>query len=870
MKSIKLTTLLAAFAAAFISTSYAGTYTWTGAANDGGLWFTAGNWDFDDGSGNITSPATSSPGNNVAHNIVISGSDVEVNYLPGGDLITQEGTTFTISGGATFKQNGGAWPWFHGDLVIDSATMDFMSNQANPDRFRIDAAAKAYIRNGGVLYVKTVLSDDPAVRGFGDFVFSGKGQFYVEGDFKPWENKRYDTRGVINCNVLNPEHEDTVLTFAGTDLILRSTYSNGFTQRGNSYIDIAEDSTSKFTIAAGYFTVNDVYTKTFGSSETTPKFRYKGEILSEEQFEELFIVEKHPEPIGGNDYYTDFYLKPKGYDPLVFADDAVTATVVSDTAATVSATIDNAGSPDYHLVVVWGKSNGGAAVENWDNAIDLGVAEDGQVISQNITLDYCCLYYYGLVATNENGNVWAKALPDEIFALHDEPTAGTNIWKGTSSTDSRVAANWSLGHVPAETEYVYVLDRLHNVKLDWYPDTGSGTIAGWIQPDAFKNNKHQVMFHTTAAAPLTVTGDVELGGGSWTHVGPADEPVEIVNVVVGGNMTVGSNARIVVGTSQNGDEDDGKSRGYTQDHGPGYLRMAGGSYAGEGGHIPSATGFVSYGSILNPISHGSGGHGDNTFYAGGGVVKLSVSGAFAIDGIIRSRGFGYPLNNENVGGSGSGGSINITAASISGSGTIDANGGSNGLYGPGSGGRVKVALTGSGATFDTFTGKIEAVGGSMQNADQPKQYDISPAAGGTVCLQTAGAAPVVKVFNQFRHGDSPADWIVAGAEDAIPSATHLPAMQNGDTAASLKTTKWELSGRGSIRLTADVLVESLELADDDGKQCVYTEGHTLTVRQLFVDGVKLPSGTYTASNTSWVKGDGSVIASGKGLAIVIR
>ena len=98
----------------------------------------------------------------------------------------------------------------------------------------------------------------------------------------------------------------------------------------------------------------------------------------------------------------------------------------------------------------------------------------------------------------------------------------------------------------------------------------------------------------------------------------------------------------------------------------------------------------------------------------------------------------------------------------------------------------------------------------------------------------------------------------------------LPAMQNGDTAASLKTTKWELSGRGSIRLTADVLVESLELADDDGEQCVYAEGHTLTVRQLFVDGVKLPSGTYTASNTSWVKGEGSVIASGKGLAIVIR
>ena len=67
----------------------AGTYTWTGANGDG-LWFTAGNWNYDGAA------ATSSPGNTLnGDNVVIDGSGVVVTYVPGGDLITQAGTTLT-------------------------------------------------------------------------------------------------------------------------------------------------------------------------------------------------------------------------------------------------------------------------------------------------------------------------------------------------------------------------------------------------------------------------------------------------------------------------------------------------------------------------------------------------------------------------------------------------------------------------------------------------------------------------------------------------------------------------------------------------------------------------------------------------------
>ncbi len=815
----------------------AGTYTWTGAAGDG-LWFTAGNWNHDG------APAATSPGNTLnGDDVIIDGAGVVVTYVPGGDLITQAGTTLTVSGGAKLLQNGGAWPFFHGTVIVDGGTIDYKNNAANPTTVRVGGQLE--LRNGGMLYV---------------------------GEYQPHGAFTYSGSGLINCNIFAPQAASDITTFNGPDLIMRTTASDGFWQGGGtSYIDVPAGSKSRFTVPAGYHTVNDVYVKTFGSNATNPKFRYNGEVITEEQFAELFIVEAHDGAIDGNDWYTDFYLKPTGMVPLTFDGGAVTATLTSDTSATISATVDEAGSPAYTLVAVWGKADGGRHPEDWENILDLGEALANQVVSQAIALESGYAYYYGLAATNENGVIWATPSPASFFAMLNEPVAPTNVWTGAVSTDSRVAGNWSLGHVPAAGEIVYVLDRFHNVRLDWYPGTGTDEVAGWIQPDAFLNPKHQVFFHTTAAAPLTITGDVLLGGGTWTYSGPVDEPTEMVNLAVGGSMAIGANARIVVGLNENFNDNDGTPRGYSQDHGPGYLREAGGSYAGEGGHIPSATGFVSYGSILNPLSYGSGGHGDNVGYAGGGVVKLSVGGALTMDGIIRSRGFGYPLNDAGtVGGAGSGGSINITAASLSGAGTIDANGGANGLYGPGSGGRVKVALTGSGATFDAFTGTIEAVGGSMQDAGQPGQYDLSPAAAGTVCLQTAGAAPVVKVYNVFRYGNTDTAWRVATDPDALPSATHLPAMQNGDSPAALKTTHWELSGHGAIRLTADTRVYSLTLANDDGSQCVYTEGHTLRVNALTVAGTAL-HGVHTAATLpSIVAGNGSIVVDDAVTVILLK
>jgi len=158
----------------------------------------------------------------------------------------------------------------------------------------------------------------------------------------------------------------------------------------------------------------------------------------------------------------------------------------------------------------------------------------------------------------------------------------------------------------------------------------------------------------------------------------------------------------------------------------------------------------------------------------------------------------------------------------------------------------------------------------MQNATDAAAYDISPAAAGTVCLAIAGGSPVVKVDNVFRYGGGEPTWRVPTGESIAP-ATHLPAMQNGDSMPELKHTKWELSGHGAIRLTRDVQIASLSLAAADGTQKVYTDGFKLTTPALVVNGSRFRSGTYTAAtNPEFIVGGGSVTVGGSGFAVFVR
>lgn len=463
-------------------------------------------------------------------------------------------------------------------------------------------------------------------------------------------------------------------------------------------------------------------------------------------------------------------------------------------------------------------------------------------------------WLFRLGASDDQDAVFDSLQPQSFYAVADG-----NVWYGSVSSSASVAANWSKGTVPTSSDAVHVVESVKKREIDW--DIADATVASWTQI-----GNVTVSFQTASNSTLTVTGDVDLQGGTWRHDGPSATPDKAINVSVGGNMTVAA------GVSVNAGDGDSAGRGYSRGNGPGYLREAGGSFAGEGAHIPAAdfSSVNTYGSILNPFSYGSGGWGDGSSYAGGGTVKLVVAGALTVNGTICSRGFGYPLDGEEtIGGAGSGGTVNITAGSLAGTGRIDADGGNNGLYGPGSGGRVKIALSGANSEFSSFSGTIRAFGGSIQNQEQANLNDLTPGAAGTVCLVEGNSAPVVKVYNEWRHGNAVAAWRVATNESAVPSATHLPAKQNGDSISALKKTKWELSGHGAIRLTRDVQIASLSLSASDGTQMVYTDGYTLMTAALYVNGTRL-RGTYTKDNAEWVAGEGSVTVGGNGFVVTVR
>ena len=131
----------------------------------------------------------------------------------------------------------------------------------------------------------------------------------------------------------------------------------------------------------------------------------------------------------------------------------------------------------------------------------------------------------------------------------------------------------------------------------------------------------------------------------------------------------------------------------------------GGSYGGLGGG-PNQAAMIYYGSATLPVDLGSGGSGGYATApggAGGGAIRLIVSGTLTNNGTI-SAGGGYGPTNPGSGssGGGSGGSLSITTATIAGSGGISANGGA-GVIG-GGGGRVAVYyVTNSGFNPDSIT-----------------------------------------------------------------------------------------------------------------------------------------------------------------------
>lgn len=195
------------------------------------------------------------------------------------------------------------------------------------------------------------------------------------------------------------------------------------------------------------------------------------------------------------------------------------------------------------------------------------------------------------------------------------------------------------------------------------------TVASWSQKATYTGT---VTFETRCPGQgefttFTIVGDCVVAGGTWTHLPQKTVQTNRLGISVGGGFS------LEAGASLNAD-----GRGFSS--GPGC------SYGGKSGLQGSRT----YGSITSPMDPGSG----MNSRTGGGVIWLNVRGRSAIDGVVSCNG---RANNDVNQCGASGGSLFLTTGTLTGNGTLRANGGWGSGRG-GGGGRVAVILN-DGADF---------------------------------------------------------------------------------------------------------------------------------------------------------------------------
>ncbi|MBO7722150.1 MAG: hypothetical protein J6T01_07070, partial [Kiritimatiellae bacterium] len=276
-----------------------------------------------------------------------------------------------------------------------------------------------------------------------------------------------------------------------------------------------------------------------------------------------------------------------------------------------------------------------------------------------------------------------------LTALFEETahTPASLVWQGGAAGKWSDPANWG-GTIPQKGDSVTI-------------DGEAGTSVTLDAP-------------TAELASLTVSKTLSVT--NWFSAIRADT----VTVANGGVLTcagqfgtMGDNSNRVWIVCRDlaietGGKIDVNGRGWSADYGAmgagpgaGALNNTGGAYGGHGGggYITDKSDMIRaplpYGSLTDPRDPGSAGSanfgkastkGGN----GGGAVLIEASGAVSLNGSITANSGGSVAAGSYVGG-GSGGGVSIHCSTISGSGSIQAKGGTGYSHGGnGSGGRVAV------------------------------------------------------------------------------------------------------------------------------------------------------------------------------------
>ncbi|MEW6535601.1 MAG: CARDB domain-containing protein [Candidatus Auribacterota bacterium] len=329
------------------------------------------------------------------------------------------------------------------------------------------------------------------------------------------------------------------------------------------------------------------------------------------------------------------------------------------------------------------------------------ILEDGVEITSAITLNgYTTLHNYTTIA-----------LPDDF---------------NMNNTDN-IIHNYSAGYITFasicfDSTFVFNTGTLVSLDKTITINSGSTFYNDHQLPDPDYDliiNSGGTYFSKTAT-PIQFRNVTVNSGGTMTHEANANTKLYTLAVDCSGDFTLHSGAVIDV-----------TGKGYTYDQGPGAGTRptnssyggGGAAYGGDGSNAyndgaTAGQGGAAFGPFNNPTELGSGGGSTyNASYgygsAGGGAVLLDVAGTLTLDGTIKADGADVTTaSSSRCGGGGSGGSVNLHAATITGANTsamIQSKGGnrlSTNYGGGGGGGRIALVCTNY-----SYAGQFNAAGG---------------------------------------------------------------------------------------------------------------------------------------------------------------
>lgn len=260
----------------------------------------------------------------------------------------------------------------------------------------------------------------------------------------------------------------------------------------------------------------------------------------------------------------------------------------------------------------------------------------------------------------------------EMTIVNSQTEMPENIWIAGETSDNlaSTASNWSKG-VPTADSMVLVSGDFSTNDIIW-DASAPVSVASFVQTNYSGTVTFRTVYGESGFASFSVTGNCAVASGTWTHPANGATAEYRLAVSVGGDFSLGASAKINL-----------EKKGYAAGNFPsgGAKGIHGGGRGGDACVV---------GDLYEPTEIGAGGDS----YAGGGALRLEVGGAATVNGAISV------ISAANDGSwtackAGAAGSVYIKAASVAGTGTINASAPHYNAADSAtpSGGRVAIVLT---------------------------------------------------------------------------------------------------------------------------------------------------------------------------------